>query len=141
MSVAAAFGSPRLHLRHTDSTNTRARELAAAGAPHGMLITTAEQTAGRGRQGRSWMAPAGRSLLASVVVRDPPALMSLRARVATAEPVGPDARLKWPNDISVDGRKVAGILVEGRPQEGWGIVGIGVNVAVALGDLPAELAD
>jgi BirA family transcriptional regulator, biotin operon repressor / biotin---[acetyl-CoA-carboxylase] ligase len=138
---AARFGTPRLHLRRTDSTNTRARELAAAGAPHGMLITAAEQTAGRGRQGRSWTAPAGRSLLCSVVVREPPALMSLRAGVATAEAVGPEAQLKWPNDVYVDGRKVAGILVEGRPQEGWGIVGVGVNVAVALGDLPPELAD
>src|ERR1700749_4029150 len=101
MSAAAPFGSPRLHLRRTDSTNTRARELAAAGAPHGMLITAAEQTAGRGRQGRRWAAPAGRSLLAWVVVRNPPALMSLRAGVATAEAVGPEAQLKWPNDVHV----------------------------------------
>jgi BirA family biotin operon repressor/biotin-[acetyl-CoA-carboxylase] ligase len=140
MSVVARFGSPRLHLRRTDSTNTRARELAAAGAPHGMLVTAAEQTAGRGRQGRSWTAPAGRSLLCSVIVRDPPALMSLRAGVATAEAVGPRARLKWPNDVHVAGRKVAGILVEWRPQEGWGVIGVGVNVAVAPGDFPAELS-
>jgi BirA family transcriptional regulator, biotin operon repressor / biotin---[acetyl-CoA-carboxylase] ligase len=141
MSPTAPFGTPRLHLRHTDSTNTRARELAAAGAPHGMLVTAAEQSAGRGRQGRSWMAPAGRSLLASVVVRDPPALMSLRAGVATAEAVGAGAQLKWPNDVHVEGRKVAGILVEGRPQEGWGVIGVGVNVAVAPEAFPAELAD
>jgi BirA family biotin operon repressor/biotin-[acetyl-CoA-carboxylase] ligase len=141
MSATAPFGTPRLHLRRTDSTNTRARELAAAGAPHGMLVTTAEQSAGRGRQGRSWMAPPGQSLLASVVVRDPPLLMSLRAGVATAEAVGAGAQLKWPNDVHVDGRKVAGILVEGRPQEGWGVIGVGVNVAVAPEAFPAELAD
>ncbi|HEY1715631.1 MAG TPA: biotin--[acetyl-CoA-carboxylase] ligase [Solirubrobacteraceae bacterium] len=140
MSATAPFGSPRLHLRSTDSTNTRARELAAVGAPHGMLVTAAEQTAGRGRQGRSWTAPPGRSLLCSVIVRDPPALMSLRAGVATAEAVGPQARLKWPNDVQVEGRKVAGILVEGRPQEEWGVIGVGVNVAVAPADFPAELA-
>ncbi|HEY1565661.1 MAG TPA: biotin--[acetyl-CoA-carboxylase] ligase [Solirubrobacteraceae bacterium] len=140
MSVTARFGSPRLHLRRTDSTNTRARELAAAGAPHGMLVTAAEQTAGRGRQGRSWAAATGRSLLCSVIVRDPPALMSLRAGVATAEAVGPQARLKWPNDVHMEGRKVAGILVEGRPQEEWGVIGVGVNVAVAPEDFPAELA-
>jgi BirA family transcriptional regulator, biotin operon repressor / biotin---[acetyl-CoA-carboxylase] ligase len=140
MSATAPLGSPRLHLRSTDSTNTRARELAALGAPHGMLVTAAEQTAGRGRQGRSWTAPAGRSLLCSVIVRDPPALLSLRAGVATAEAVGPQARLKWPNDVFVDGRKVAGILVEGRPQEGWGVIGVGVNVAVPADALAEELA-
>jgi BirA family biotin operon repressor/biotin-[acetyl-CoA-carboxylase] ligase len=141
MSATAPFGAPRLHLRRTDSTSTRARELAAAGAPHGMLVTAAEQTAGRGRQGRSWMAPAGRSLLASVVIRDPPALMSLRAGVATAEAIGAAAQLKWPNDVYVNARKVAGILVEGRPQEGWGVIGVGVNVAVAPDAFGAELAD
>ena len=141
MSALAPFGTPRFHYRLTDSTSTRARELAAAGAPHGTLVTAAAQSAGRGRQGRTWTAPAGRALLCSVVVHDPPPLVSLRAGVATAQAVGPAARLKWPNDVYLDRRKVAGILVEGRPQEGWGVVGIGVNVAVAPQDFPAELAD
>jgi len=141
MSATAPFGTPRLHLRLTDSTNTRARELAAAGAPHGMLVTASEQSAGRGRQGRTWTAPAGSSLLCSVVVRDPPPLVSLVAGVATAEAVGPEARLKWPNDVYVNRRKVAGILVEGRPQEGWGVIGVGVNVAVAPDAFGPELAD
>lgn len=141
MSATAPFGTPRLHLRLTDSTNTRARELAAAGAPHGMLVTAGEQSAGRGRQGRTWTAPAGSSLLCSVVVRDPPPLASLVAGVASAEAVGPEARLKWPNDVYVDGRKVAGILVEGRPQEGWAVIGVGVNVAVAPDAFGPELAD
>jgi BirA family biotin operon repressor/biotin-[acetyl-CoA-carboxylase] ligase len=135
------LGTPRLHLRVTDSTNTRARELAAAGAPHGTLVTAAEQSAGRGRQGRTWTAPAGRALLCSVVIGDPPALLSLLGGVATAEAVGPQARLKWPNDVHVNGRKVAGILVEGRPQEGWAVVGVGINVAVHLDEFPPELAD
>lgn len=138
--IAPTLGNPRLHLRVTDSTNTRARELAATGAPHGTLVTAGEQRAGRGRQGRTWSAPAGRALLCSVVVREPPRLLSLLAGVATAEAVGPQAQLKWPNDVHVDGRKVAGILVEGRPQEGWGVVGVGVNVAVRPGDLPPEVA-
>jgi BirA family biotin operon repressor/biotin-[acetyl-CoA-carboxylase] ligase len=141
MSAGAPLGTPRLHFRVTDSTNTRARELAAAGAPHGMLVTAAEQSAGRGRQGRSWTAPAGRALLCSVVVHYPPPLLSLLAGLATAEAVGPQALLKWPNDVNVDGRKVAGILVEGRPQERWGVVGVGVNVAVPPDAFPAELAD
>ena len=140
MSASAPFGAPRLHLRLTDSTNTRARELAVAGAPHGMLVTASEQSAGRGRQGRTWTAPAGSSLLCSVVVRDPPPLASLIAGVAAAEAIGSEAQLKWPNDVYVDRRKVAGILVEGRPQERWGIIGVGVNVAVAPDAFPPELA-
>ena len=133
------LGSPRVHYRLTDSTNARARELARAGAPHGTVVTADEQSAGRGRQGRTWSAATGRALLCSVVIRDPPALLPLAAGVAVAEVVGPAARLKWPNDVLVDGRKVAGILVEGRPQEGWAVVGIGLNVALRLTDFPAEL--
>ena len=64
------LGTPRVHLRRTDSTNERARQLAARGAPHGTLVTATEQTAGRGRQGRSWSAPAGRALLCSLLLRD-----------------------------------------------------------------------
>ena len=136
------LGSPRLHLAVTDSTNTRARELAAAGAPHGMLVTTGEQLAGRGRQGRTWSAPPGRALLCSVVLRDPPRLLPLLAGVAVAEvasSAGAPAQVKWPNDVLVGGRKVAGILVEGRPQERWAVVGIGLNVALAPDDFPPEL--
>ena len=129
------LGRPRLHLRETGSTNDRARELAAAGAPHGTLVTAAAQTAGRGRQGRTWSAPPGHALLMSVVLRDVHPLLPLAAAVA----VGPEARIKWPNDVLLDGRKVAGILAEGRPQEGWAVLGIGVNVAVRVEDLPAEL--
>jgi BirA family biotin operon repressor/biotin-[acetyl-CoA-carboxylase] ligase len=135
------LGRPRLHFRLTDSTNRRARELAAAGAPHGTLVTAAEQTAGRGRQGRTWSAPPGRSLLMSLLVREFDALLPLRAGLAVADLAGPEATVKWPNDVLLGGRKLAGTLVEGRPQEGWAIVGIGVNVAVDLADLPPELRD
>ena len=103
-----SLGRPRLHLREIGSTNARARELAAAGAPHGTLVTTSLQTAGRGRQGRGWTAPAGQALLLSLVIRDPPALLPLRAGLAVADVAGPDARIKWPNDVLVGGRKVAG---------------------------------
>ncbi|MEA2160531.1 MAG: BirA family transcriptional regulator [Solirubrobacteraceae bacterium] len=135
----SALGSPRLHLRRTASTNERARQLAGAGAPHGTLVTAAEQTAGRGRQGRAWVAPAGRALLMSLVLRGPRRLLPLAAGVAVAELAGPQAKVKWPNDVLVDGRKIAGILVEGRPQEGWAVLGIGLNVAVAMEDFPSEL--
>jgi BirA family transcriptional regulator, biotin operon repressor / biotin---[acetyl-CoA-carboxylase] ligase len=135
------LGRPRLHLRAIGSTNDRARELAVAGAPHGTLVTAAEQSAGRGRQGRTWSAPAGHALLMSLILREPPRLIPLIAAVAVAETVGDGAAIKWPNDVQLEGRKVAGILVEGRPQEHWAVVGIGLNVAVRLEDLPAELHD
>jgi BirA family biotin operon repressor/biotin-[acetyl-CoA-carboxylase] ligase len=137
----SALGRPRLHLRETDSTNARARALAAAGAPHGTLVTAAAQTAGRGRQGRTWVAPPGRTLLCSLVVRELDPLLSLRAGLAVADVVGPEAALKWPNDVLLGGRKVAGVLVEGRPQDGWAIVGIGLNVALDPAELPPELRE
>jgi BirA family biotin operon repressor/biotin-[acetyl-CoA-carboxylase] ligase len=132
---------PRLHLRATDSTNERARALAVRGAPHGTLVTAGAQTAGRGRQGRTWEAPAGRGLLMSLVLRDWPPLLPLAAAVAVADVAGPEAAIKWPNDILLRGGKLAGILVEARPQEGWAVLGIGMNVAVRPGDLPEELRD
>ena len=136
-----ALGRPRLHLRETDSTNERARELAARGAPHGTLVTATAQTAGRGRQGRRWEAPPGTALLCSLIVRRYDALLSLRAGLAVAEVAGDDALVKWPNDVLLDGRKVAGVLVEGRPQDGWVVVGIGVNVAVEPAALGPELSE
>ena len=133
------IGRPRVHHRLTDSTNERARELAAAGAPHGTLVTADEQRAGRGRQGRTWSAPAGSAVLMSVVLRDVSETLPLAAAVAVCEAVAPGCLIKWPNDVLVDGRKLAGILVEGRPQEGWAVLGIGVNVATS--EFPRELAE
>src|SRR6478672_13739947 len=96
-----ALGRPRLHLRRTDSTNERARELAAAGAPHGSLVTASEQTAGRGRQGRRWSAPANSSLLASLVLRPGPRLLPLAAALAVCDAVdaAPGARARPPAQI------------------------------------------
>jgi BirA family biotin operon repressor/biotin-[acetyl-CoA-carboxylase] ligase len=133
------LGTPRVHRARTGSTSRDARELAAAGAPHGTLVTAGEQLDGRGRQGRRWEAPAGSALLCSFVLREPPPLLAIAAGVAVAELVGPRAMLKWPNDVLLDGRKVSGILIEGRPQERWAVLGIGVNVALSLDALPAEL--
>ncbi|HJS95291.1 MAG TPA: biotin--[acetyl-CoA-carboxylase] ligase [Solirubrobacteraceae bacterium] len=135
----SVLGQLRVHHRVIGSTNARARELAAAGVPHGTVVTADSQSAGRGRQGRTWSAAAGRALLCSVVVRDPPALLPLATGVAVAEVVGSGARLKWPNDVLLAERKVAGILVEGRPQEGWAVVGVGLNVALRPDDFPPEL--
>jgi BirA family biotin operon repressor/biotin-[acetyl-CoA-carboxylase] ligase len=138
------IGLPRAHHRSTDSTNQRARELAAAGAPHGTLVTADEQQAGRGRQGRAWSAAPRSSVLMSLVVRDldeRDALLPLAAAVAACEaceslaPV--ECVIKWPNDVWIGGCKLAGILIEGRPQEGWAVIGMGLNVR----DVPAELSD
>jgi BirA family biotin operon repressor/biotin-[acetyl-CoA-carboxylase] ligase len=136
-----SLGKPRVHLRRTESTNTFARGLAAGGAPHGTLVTAGEQSAGRGRQGRGWSAPPGSSLLCSWVIREPAKLLSLAAGVAVAEVCGERALLKWPNDVLIDWRKVAGILVEGRPQERWAVLGIGINVALDPELLPEELRE
>ncbi len=142
------IGTPRVHHRLTDSTNARARELAATGAPHGTLVTADEQAAGRGRQGRSWTAPAGTALLMSLVLRDLGAvreLLPLAAAVAVCEAceaVAPvRCRVKWPNDVWIDGRKVAGILIEGRPAEGWTVLGIGLNVSTGTEDFPPDLRE
>jgi BirA family biotin operon repressor/biotin-[acetyl-CoA-carboxylase] ligase len=138
--VTRRLGTPRVHYRLTDSTNERARVLASSGAPHGTVVTASEQSSGRGRQGRRWSAPAGRALLCSVVIRRPARLLPLAAGVAVAELVAPRAALKWPNDVLLDGLKVAGILVESRPQDDWAVAGIGLNVALAQDDFPPELA-
>jgi BirA family transcriptional regulator, biotin operon repressor / biotin---[acetyl-CoA-carboxylase] ligase len=135
------IGAPHVHHRVVDSTNERAKALAAAGAPHGTLVTADEQTAGRGRQGRSWLAEAGAAVLMSVVLRPPPEALPLAAAVAVAEAVPVEAAIKWPNDVLVDGRKLAGILVEGRPQDGWAVLGIGLNVSAPAGGFPEEIRE
>jgi BirA family transcriptional regulator, biotin operon repressor / biotin---[acetyl-CoA-carboxylase] ligase len=160
----ARLGLPRVHWRQTDSTNDRARELALAGAGHGTLVTADEQTAGRGRHGRRWWAPARSCLLMSLLLRfSPPeqggrasGLLPLSAALAVCDVAGPHALVKWPNDVVVKRRKtelrgakaseggnglakLAGILIEGRPQQGWLVLGIGLNVALDLSELPVEV--
>jgi BirA family biotin operon repressor/biotin-[acetyl-CoA-carboxylase] ligase len=145
---ANPFGGPVVHLDTVGSTNDRARELALGGAPHGTLVTAEEQTAGRGRQGRSWAAPRGRSLTLSLIVRPEggvPESQPLAAAVAVSEAceqvAGVRCAIKWPNDVWIDGRKVAGVLIEGRPQEGWTVLGIGLNVDTRLEELEPELRE
>jgi BirA family transcriptional regulator, biotin operon repressor / biotin---[acetyl-CoA-carboxylase] ligase len=133
------IGTPRVHWRRTDSTNERARDLASAGAPHGTLVTADEQTAGRGRQGRAWTAPPGTAVLMSIVLREFDELLPLAAAVATCEAVPLDCRIKWPNDVWAGERKLAGILAEARPREGWAVLGIGLNVSTE--EFPAALRE
>jgi BirA family transcriptional regulator, biotin operon repressor / biotin---[acetyl-CoA-carboxylase] ligase len=123
-----------------DSTNRLALERAGEGAPHGLTVVARRQTAGRGRQGRAWLSDHG-ALTLSVVVRGALAggLLPLRAGLAVARTVGPSARVKWPNDVLVDGRKVAGILVESAGAD-VAVLGIGLNVATDVEALPEEVA-
>jgi BirA family transcriptional regulator, biotin operon repressor / biotin---[acetyl-CoA-carboxylase] ligase len=150
LSGSAGLGRPLVHLDETHSTNDHARELAAAGAPGGTVVLAEAQTAGRGRQGRTWSAPRASGLTLSVLVRFDPSeaqddltLLPLATAVAvceTCEAVVPIACLiKWPNDVQAGGRKLAGILTESRPQSGWAVVGIGLNVNLASDDLDSEL--
>jgi BirA family biotin operon repressor/biotin-[acetyl-CoA-carboxylase] ligase len=132
------IGTPRVHFRVVNSTNARARELAVTGAPHGTLVTADEQTAGRGRQGREWTAPPGSALLMSLVLRQLSDVLPLAAAVAVCNALSLPCTIKWPNDVWVERRKLAGILVEGRPQEGWAVLGIGLNVTTET--FPGELA-
>jgi BirA family biotin operon repressor/biotin-[acetyl-CoA-carboxylase] ligase len=141
------FGAPHRHFSRTDSTNTRARELAEAGAPHGTVVTAGEQSEGRGRQGRVWTAPAEKGLLYSAVLRpldEGHLLLPLSVPIAVceaAESLRPDieCQIKWPNDVWLEERKLAGILIEARPQDGWAVIGVGLNLAVAPDEFPAEL--
>jgi BirA family biotin operon repressor/biotin-[acetyl-CoA-carboxylase] ligase len=140
------IGLPHVHHRVADSTNERAKRLAADGAPHGTLVTADEQSAGRGRQGRAWTAPPAHALLMSLIVRGlgkGDALLPLVAAVAVCEAcectAAVSCRIKWPNDVWIEGRKVCGILVEGRPQDAWAVLGIGVNVSTP--SFPDELAE
>ncbi len=143
------FGAPHRHFARTDSTNTRARELAEAGAPHGTVVTAAEQSEGRGRQGRTWTAPPGGALLYSAVLRpldERHKLLPLAVPLAVCEAVGAlrpglECAIKWPNDVWLEGRKVAGILVEGRPQDGWAVIGVGLNLAIERDQFPPELRE
>jgi BirA family biotin operon repressor/biotin-[acetyl-CoA-carboxylase] ligase len=140
--VRGRFGLDYRYVESTPSTQL----LLAPEAPEGAVVAAGEQTAGRGRLGRSWVAPAGTSLLCSVQLRPTvtpdrfPELTGVVAR-AGAEAIeavaGVGTELKFPNDVLVGGRKVAGILAEAR--EGRIVAGIGVNVNIAEADLPSGL--
>ena len=132
----------------TGSTNADLLERAAGGAPEGTVLVAEAQTAGRGRMGRAWVSRPGAALTFSVLLRPvvvPPARrgwIPLLAGVAIASAVaaaaGLDARLKWPNDVLVGGRKLAGILAE--QAAGAVVVGVGLNVSARRDELPIETA-
>jgi BirA family biotin operon repressor/biotin-[acetyl-CoA-carboxylase] ligase len=136
------FGRPYEHVVSTPSTQL----LVPADAPEGALVVAEEQTAGRGRLGRRWLAPAGTSLLCSLQLRPPvpperlPELTVVASHAcaeAIAALTGFEPELKFPNDVLLGGRKVAGVLAEAR--EGRVVLGVGVNVNVTADELPQEV--
>jgi BirA family transcriptional regulator, biotin operon repressor / biotin---[acetyl-CoA-carboxylase] ligase len=114
---------PIVRVGSVTSTQEVARELAI-----GSVVVAEHQTAGRGRLDRRWDTPPGTALLASFVLCPHP-LLSLAAGVAVAEACGPHARLKWPNDVLLDGKKAGGILVEMTSTKA--VVGVGINLTWA----------
>ena len=135
-----------------DSTNTEAWRWIEDGAEEGSLVIADQMTAGRGRWGRKWLTTPGKQLLISVVLRGAPSLaraglLTTAAGVACAEAIenvaGLPATIKWPNDVNVGGRKVAGILVETRTSGDRAdavVIGIGINSGFRAGELPAEIS-
>ncbi len=141
-SLGIGLGLPVHHFESLDSTSDRAKEGAREGAPHGSLYLAETQTKGRGRQGRAWVSPPHENLLFSVLLRfhrpvHTLATLPLVAGLSVTEcvakavtGVGSQVRMKWPNDVLVDGSKIAGILVEtvGPAASPVVILGIGLNV-------------
>ena len=126
------------------STNDVALQLAEVGEPEGTVVVAEEQTAGRGRRGRAWASPRG-GIWLSVILRpgipvERISLVPLSAATATArairEATGLPARVKWPNDVLVDGKKIVGILAEAGAGGEWVVVGIGINANIPLDALP-----
>ena len=147
--LARWLGNQRIDLVECTSTNDEAGRLARAGARHGTIVIAQAQRAGRGREGRAWQSPAGMGLYLSAVLRPPLPLvdvppMTLAIGIGLCDAVratGAPATLKWPNDLLVDRKKLAGVLVESQSQgtrlEAV-VIGIGVNI---VGPVPAEVSD
>ncbi|WP_434389848.1 biotin--[acetyl-CoA-carboxylase] ligase [Melittangium boletus] len=134
------------------STNETAFRLATDGAEHGEVVVTEQQTAGKGRRGRVWASPSGLNLYFSAILRPdlPPQRapeLTLVAAVALCEVLreeGAEASIKWPNDVQIGGKKVAGILTElsAEPERvHFVVLGIGVNLNAGPADFPPELAE
>ena len=152
--LAARWGVPAVHLfERIGSTNDAARALAEEGAPAGTVVIAEEQLAGRGRGGKEWASPPGLGIWMTVILRPAslpsPGLLPILVGLAAAEAIDAyvrpaRAQVKWPNDIHLAGRKVAGILCEGAweaDRPGAMVAGIGINSGHAAGDFPPELRD
>ena len=142
-----------IHLKETDSTNTRAKDLASHGAPEGTVVVAEKQTEGRGRRCRSWFSPFSDGIYASLILRPDisPVVASkitLMAAVAVAESLLSltqlDVRIKWPNDILINGKKIAGILTEistEMDKVDYIVVGLGLNVNTSFKNTSMEVRE
>lgn len=149
-ALTGRFGRPRRVLHSVDSTNLEAfRWVASHGVGEGALVVADHQSAGRGRWGRSWFDEPGRSLMFSLVLNPAPdatGLITTAVGVGVAEGIaaatGLEVLIKWPNDLVVSGRKVAGILVESRSSGADMVVvaGVGINVQAPSAAMPADIA-
>jgi BirA family transcriptional regulator, biotin operon repressor / biotin---[acetyl-CoA-carboxylase] ligase len=147
-AVTGGAGGLWTSVRVVGSTGSTNGDLLARGGPEGQVLVAEEQTAGRGRAGRTWVSQPGASLTFSVLLRPasvPPSArgwLPLLTGVAVAAGVrsaaGVPARIKWPNDVLVGDRKLAGILAEQSPDGDAVVVGVGLNVATPEGDLPVS---
>lgn len=147
------FGNPLRFYESIGSTNEEGVAWAEQGAPEGALLVTDHQTAGRGRWGRGWESEPGRLLQFSLILRPQLApdeaglittALGLACAVAIDEISGVATRIKWPNDVTVKGKKMAGILVESRVSGraiDAAVAGIGINVGWRREELPEEIAD
>jgi BirA family biotin operon repressor/biotin-[acetyl-CoA-carboxylase] ligase len=150
-ALVGGLAGPVRYLPETGSTNSDALDWAEEGAPEGAVVVAGYQSAGRGRWGRTWTAPPGRALLFSVVLRPVAGRAALLTTLAgcaccagVRDTTGLQAGVRWPNDVIVAGKKVAGILVETRvlgSQMQAAVVGVGMNVSMEYADLGPDLAD
>ncbi|MEK7881286.1 MAG: biotin--[acetyl-CoA-carboxylase] ligase [Deltaproteobacteria bacterium] len=151
LSSSKLIGKTFVFFDSTDSTNLRALTLAKNGAAEGTVVIADSQSEGRGRLGRKWVSPRGVNLYTSVIFRPniPPHrahAITLVSAVAVAETIGAfcrkKAEVKWPNDVLLDSKKVAGILTEMSSETdrvNFMVVGIGINANMALKDAPFEI--
>ena len=140
------IGSQVVVFDSTSSTNDRAAEYGRNPDNHGLALFAEQQEAGRGRAGHRWLSPPGAAILCSIVLIDSPLrseLLSLTAAVALAEAIGGGARIKWPNDVLLNGKKVSGILLEAPVCDTHRIhcLGIGINCHQGRDDFPDSLRD
>jgi BirA family biotin operon repressor/biotin-[acetyl-CoA-carboxylase] ligase len=143
--VATTFGKPHHHHGLIDSTNLLAKDLAEDGAPSGTVVTASEQSAGRGRGERRWVAPPDSALLYSAILRPldlSHILLPLAVPVAVCEAceslVPVRLQVKWPNDVWNGERKLAGVLIEARPPD-WAVIGVGINLSIEPDQFPSDL--
>lgn len=147
-----SIGKTIVHFDSITSTNTKAKELALKGEKEGTVVIAEEQTAGRGRLGRSWISPKGKGIWMSILLRPniSPANAAKITQIGAASvcegirEIGIDVKIKWPNDITANGKKVCGILTEMSGElntVNYIVIGIGINANIDLSDFPEELIE